>query len=100
MESGENICGVEEKERETTSISGRWEVAVKEYGVGEKWKRFGLDSVNVVIRTDRNRLLSRKAEFSALSLCPYLQGWVCRPLQSCVMPTNLGTALHTCETEQ
>lgn len=52
MESGESICGVEEKERETTSISGRWEVAVKEYGVGGKWKRFGLDSVNVVIRTD------------------------------------------------
>lgn len=35
---------VEEKELcQMASISGRWEVAVKECGVGEKCKRFGLD---------------------------------------------------------
>lgn len=48
------------------SISGRWEM-VEECGFGEKRKRFGLDSVTVVIVTDCSRLLSRKAEFSEVS---------------------------------
>lgn len=49
------------------SISGRWEM-VEECGFGEKWKRFGLDSVTVVIVTDCSRLLSKKAEFSEVSV--------------------------------
>lgn len=57
------------------SISGKGEVAVNERGVGEQWKGFGLDSVDMgEVTRDHNRLLGRKAEFSALSLCLYFQG--------------------------
>lgn len=58
------------------SISSKGEVAMKECGVGEKCKGFGLDSVDMMEGTrDYDRLLGRKAEFSALSMCLYFQGW-------------------------
>lgn len=52
------------------SVLGRWEVAMKEGGgLEEAWIA---PSVSVFMRIrDDNRLLSRKAEFSALSLCLY-----------------------------
>lgn len=59
-------------------------------GLGKNAK--GLDwTVNVLIITDCSKLLSRKAEFSALSLCPYFQGWTCSSIQPCVELSSLGT---------
>lgn len=43
------------------SISGKWEVAVREYEVRKKWKGFQLDSVVVEVTRDPNRLLGRQA---------------------------------------